>query len=554
MQHDNEKHPDSKAESTPIVDDVLPEAPLPVEAKEPVAPTTEEQPTATEVPPGEVTDDVPDQVGVLPMDIEYDDDYVETTVESTVTAPDPLISERKPIGVSKREPLKILFGDPNGTASAINRHLHDAAAFESPEATNDWRDSVMEGYKNYYVRNMTYEATATRAGGEWDSGITVGDKRYRAANQNLPVASGELLTGVKALTRVMRSMGMGAIIQVPLWNSGIWVGIKAPADGELLELERMIANEKIALGRMTKGLIFSNTSVYITGHLVTFILGQIHSTTAPSDDINELKKLIRVSDIPSMVWGLICAIYPDGYPFDQPCTADLSKCHHTTSALLNLTKLQWVNRAALSNEQKAHMTRRTTKSTAEQITKYQAGFSEDPLVAKVSVTDTLSLELAVPSIQQHEDSGYAWVEGIIKSTEDAFGSTLRGKERDDYTMDMAKTMAIRQYSHWIRRIEITDENGAISGIEDLSTLEASTIQLSSSEELKSKIIKAIATYIDATTVCLIGILNFACPKCGELQMKGNGAETRVIPLDIVSIFLTLQRHKIEQALSDAQIL
>jgi len=495
---------------------------------------------------------VPDEEAPEFGNLPDEDKYTEPKVESTLINP---LDTRKANANNAQTrglpPLSILYGTLAGTVDLLNSQVDDAR-IDDPKAQAAWVEAVEEAYPNYFRTangRAPFEESVT-ARGEWGQGIEINSVRYAGRSQRLPVESGERLVGADALARVTRAVGMGAIIQIPCWHSGIWVSIKAPGDVELYELERRIAMEKVALGRMTKGLVFSNTSVYIAGHLINFILSHLYSSTAPTDDPATIKKILKTQDLPTLIWGMVTAIYPGGYPYRQPCMTDITKCTHIVEALLDIGKLQWVDRSMLSDKQKAIMTQRSARTTQATIDEYQSEFGLRVGANVAKLNEQMTIEFGSPTIEMYENSGYSWVEAIVSATDSQFGNNLTGKERSDYISDVARTTAPRQYSHWVKAIEVTDEKGITTRIEDRASIEACTVQIASVDDVKRTFIKAVGAFIDATTVCVIGYLNYACPKCGELQMKANGPKSRIIPIDMMQVFLTLQRHKIDQALRE----
>lgn len=478
--------------------------------------------------------------------------YEETVIGSTIVD---ALEPQRPVKPTDRTadmpPLRILYGTLEDTVNVLNAQVD--SEIKDPENYNTWSEVVEDCYSNYY-RGLTnrkpFEATVSDPGRVWAPNVEAAGTKLGPRRLNLPNTDGNVLRGGVAMNRVAKAMGMGMIVQVPLWHSGFWVSIKAPGDVELYELERRIANEKISLGRMTKGLVYSNTSVYVASHLINFILENVYSSSLPVDSIDQMKKSIKVSDVPTLIWGMLSSIYPNGYPYQQPCMSDLTKCNHIVSAMLDIGKLLWVDRSSLSEFQTKHMINRNSRMALDQIERYQSEFNHASKYSNIQLNDMMSVELDVPNIELYENTGYAWVEGIVRATDEAFGDKLVGQERDNYISDVARTTATRQYSHWVKRINVTDERGVTSPIEDREDIEANLYQISSDERMRRHFVDSVCGFIDDVTVAVIGYVNYACPKCGELQMKANGPKSRIIPLDMMSVFLTLQRHKIDLALKD----
>ena len=118
--------------------------------------------------------------------------------------------------------------------------------------------------------------------------------------------SSGVTSGEAAVLKVKARLGLGSIVPIPLWHTGGWITIKAPSNAAILELNRRIAAEKITLGRITNGMVFSNTTIYIQSYLMNFVLAHVYDTTFGTKDPEELKKIILTTDLPSMVWGMVC--------------------------------------------------------------------------------------------------------------------------------------------------------------------------------------------------------------------------------------------------------
>lgn len=481
--------------------------------------------------------------------------YEEPQYGSNVTMADNYRRERKPsdkIGVKFGPEMHLTFLP--GTINAVNRAVLRSGNVNDLEGYKRWEAALGEAHA-LYNRDDRFESTVTESG-EWDQGLIQDGKRYRIGMSRLPFESGVKISGYEAAARVSRALDMGEIVMIPLYHSGFWISLKAPTNAALYELESRIAKEKITIGRMTKGYIFSNTAVITTSLLLDFIMDHVYDTNAPHRDKKWLMDNIKITDIPTLAWGMACTIYPNGYPMEQPCTANPQNCTYVDEAMVELTKLQWVNNSALTEEQRILMARRTSKRTEDEIHKYQNGFIVGESKRQVKLNDKLTVCLTVPSLSLYVDSGSRWIEGLREAMEMNYGGSNKFSERDRdaYITDMASTVAARQYSHWIERIETTEVIKGIDNVavvEDLASIEQSTALISSSIENRRKLITAVGEYIDAVTVAVIGIVNAPCVKCGELVMQGKtGAFSRIINIDAVMVFLTLQRQKLDQVLED----
>jgi hypothetical protein len=346
------------------------------------------------------------------------------------------------------------------------------------------------------------------------------------------------LKGNRAVMRVLEKLKLGSLYQTPLWNTGIWITFRPPTETAIVELNRQIAADTVELGRSSYGLIFSNTAVYTVNRLIEFALSHIQDTTLKIDlsDINAIKKVISAQDIPTILWGLACALHPNGFNYRRACTTNPDKCHHIEEGLIHLAKLLWVNRNGLTDWQRIHMSNRTPNSkTIEEIDRYK---SELKVGEKRSyeLVEGFNVILKTPSIVEYIDAGYQWIESIVTLTEEAAGSGLSAEEKNSHIIRHGQATSLRQYVHWVSELNL-DSNV----IDDKETLYTTFDALSSDETINNKFMEHIADYINKSTISIIGIPEYNCTNCGEIQ-EGNKSipeHSNIVPLDVTQLFFTL---------------
>lgn len=407
-----------------------------------------------------------------------------------------------------------------------------------------WMQSYLKGIE-HLLKGDAQSASVEREGSTWRQKVDVEGDLLGAGRPRFGKSSSNVISGEKALMKATSALGLGSTVQIPLWHTGIWVSIKAPSEKALLELERRIGADKVALGRYTSGMIFSNTSVYTVNHVVNFVLNHIYDASVKNITPDALKALIKTTDIPTLVWGIACAIYPNGYNYARPCTTNPAECQHVVKGLLNIAKLFWTDNDALSPHQRRHMQRRTDKFSDEELTRYQNEHVRGG-TRVVTLKDELRLHLHVPSIQDYEASGFAWVDSITDMLEGAFGVSLRGSDRDNYIIDQGRLTALRQYSHWVSRVEVGEDI-----IEDKETIEELLETLSSDEDIADSFFEEVGKYIDDASISLVAIPKYDCPSCGGEQTAETLDERHphLLPMDTIRIFFTLLDQRIFKALT-----
>lgn len=420
-----------------------------------------------------------------------------------------------------------------------------SAVSESSKDIQQWYVEMQTAMR-CLVRGNVYQSALNRKDSHWRQHVEFNDQQLSAGRLLPKDHGGATLSGEAAVLKVKSILGLGTIITIPLWHSGIWVSLKAPSDAALLELNRRIASEKINLGRQTMGMVFSNTSVYIKSYLVNLVLAHIYDCSLPEYDVDVLKSTILVTDIPHLIWGILCTIYPSGYTLHEPCVANPADCQYVARAKINLTRLCWVDNSALNDVQKRHMVKRRQKFTSDEVKAYQKAYHYS--TKEVSLKDGLKAVLKVPTVAQYEDSGYKWVDGIIKMTEDAFDVTLRGEQREQYIENQGAITALRQYSHWIDEFLLGDDENGFASIVDRETIDDLCNEFSGDLTIRNTLLEHIGHYIDDSSISIIGYPNSPCPSCGGHYRGEKDFIPDLIPLDIEQVFFILIRQRLRRAL------
>jgi hypothetical protein len=381
---------------------------------------------------------------------------------------------------------------------------------------------------------------ATREGSDWNQGLVHGDRLIRAGKA-------KLRDNADPVMRIRNEMNLGGLIQIPLWHSGYWITLKTPSDSALLELEQRMSMEKVTLGRQSNGLIFSSAEVYTKSHLIDFIFDHVYSVTLDSKDPALLRSITLDSDYTQLVWGMAVACYPAGYPLLQPCIANPNKCEHVVEALINLSRISWLDQSRLSTAQRAHMLNRTNPSSLTKIKEYQTEFSA-MMHSEISIHDNVALRLRVPTLEESRTIGYSWVESILTTTQKAFGSRIADGAREQYINNQALMTSLRQYGHWCDAVIRNGGGDAEEVIDDRAAVDEIITMISSDEAVVRKVYKAVTTFIDKSTISMIALPKYACPKCQKEPDAKYLRHPKLIPLDVVQVFFTLRDQKVTNKL------
>lgn len=363
----------------------------------------------------------------------------------------------------------------------------------------------------------------------------------------LDAGSGKNIKGERAVLTVLSHMGMGTLFRGPLWNTGIWLTVKAPNETRLIEFARQIVDAKITMGRSTYGVSFSNHMVY-TAELFMELLQECTYNSTANEKIN-LADIISVQDFMTIVWAIACSIYPNGFSYQRSCVSAPDKCHHVVEERINVARLQWVNQNALTADQLRFMSNKKNRSVSlEEIQKYQAQFAVNHGVSRDLVSKTgrkLSVQLKVPTMAEFINVGQRWVEGLSSMVINALGAEAGLDARNQYMTDLANATSSRQHLHWVYSLSV--DTDVITDADAIEEIFANVISVDN--DLREQFAQHVLDFTNKTMTTVIGIPNFTCPACGGQQHHTEGeiegeAPPAIIPLEAVSTFFDLQFQRI----------
>jgi len=406
---------------------------------------------------------------------------------------------------------------------------------ESSKEGVEWMNRVAAAkfsvpYKGWFDRTAERPDAKYRQSVQSEKGpLTAGGLKFNDA-VNTP------LSGERAVLRVRALTGLGSVIMVPLWHSGFWLTLKAPTESALLELDRRLNEEKIELGRLTWGLAYANNSVFFAGWLMDFALSHVYDTSLKPEVSANLRSRISALDIPLVVWGLACTIWPNGFPYARAVMDQTNQQNKIIKEKVNVGKLLWVDTASLTPWQIAHMAQRHGSSmTAESLERYKNEFTRGK-GRNIKLTENLIMALRTPNVDEYLTSGQKWVNTIVAMVDKAFGMEGNADIRDKYIMDQGKATNMRQYGHFVESLEA---GGSI--IEDAETLDETLDVLSSNDDIATEYFKGIKEFVEDSTIAMIAI-----PVTEAAEVSDLPRFPHLLPLDVMSVFFTLTVQKVAQ--------
>lgn len=386
-------------------------------------------------------------------------------------------------------------------------------------------------------RDNRFAASVEKEGSAWRQAVdSEGGGKLSPARPRIKDPADGVVTGARAVQRIRSILGLGSLLQVPLWHSGFWITLRAPSEGELLELHRRIADAKVTLGRQTYGLVFANTSAYVAAELVQFVLEHLHDTTLKQG--TDLRKYLKVHDLQTLAWGMACVIYTKGFQYSRPVLVGEGEEKKEVKGLLNVGKMFFTDTAALTPWQISHMAKRAGNTmSAEMLERYQSEFTNRE--RQVELVPGLKMTMKVPSIDEYINSGHRWVEGITDMVDRAFQQPPEAEIRDRYITQQGRATSMRQFAHWVKSVDEDGEGGM--SYEDPDTLEQLLNTLSEDDQVRDKYFKAIKDFTDDTTISVV-----ATPAVNEKEENRLPRFPRLVPIDALYTFFILLVQKTEK--------
>lgn len=362
-----------------------------------------------------------------------------------------------------------------------------------------------------------------------------------------------------------RSMaGMGTNTRIPLWNSGIWITMSVPKEVDVLYTIEKIANDALLIGTDTGKFIGTMHDAVYYNSLVEFILNHYQDSNLKLENREDIVNYILLSDVPSLVCGMISTMYPDGYSVTRSCKNNYvlvedgkTKCNHTVTGLINPSLMIIKNNKLITPEMIVHMSKRNSSVSVEEVKQYQLVTNPGNKNKVIKVSDNTynndyEVTLSIPSLGAYAQCLNIW-RSDLENELDRFleaGDDI-DKKREKATK-LLNTNYLSYFLSYVKSIKQTQ-------LDTLDVLDTSVLPedsqyhtIKSYLEMMSSITPIINTfeteirdYIHNSTVVIVGLPNYVCPSCQELQAVKNGRDyDNIIPIDMLKLFFTLSQIRV----------
>lgn len=468
-------------------------------------------------------------------------------------------SRIKAMGLDEKEELQLRIEDIIGLPSVPQDIAIEGVSrtpnMEIPANKESmlWQRRASEAYNTVSDGDM-YLGSLIREGSNWTNKLSHNNKPLFSTHPKLPATSRQL-GGEEGVLRMAYHLGTGALNNVLLPHSGIYITFKPPSEDQILEVNRLIISEKIKLGRETYGLAFTNYTVYTMRTLVEFALSNIYNSTLninndnkDSKDSKDIKDYILIQDYPILLNGFAATMYPKGIMYESPCMTDPTVCTHVSKEVIAMNKMQHDDSTRFSESHLAHLLdRRANSRSTSEVKQYQNTLL--PVANKeVRLVSTEGQEVFVtlksPSINDSISHGTEWIDSIVNIVESKAGADIPVENKEAHFRHHARASEMNHYRHFVKSVRF----GEFSEIESAEDVHKQLTAMSQNDGLRSSFLEEVKKYINDSTLSIIGIPTFSCPACGGVQPTGTTTDNKelkeIIPLDAQQLFFDLITRKL----------
>lgn len=425
-------------------------------------------------------------------------------------------------------------------------------------------DLTEDEYDNYIAdiqfRKFTVkDNTLVKEADKLANSVEYGNDTFQTKIQKFSKQSGRI-KGDNALARFSSLLGVGEPITVPLWHSGFSITLRPPTQRSVIILENMISGNEIELGRNTNTMIYSNYSVIYNRIVSDFILEHIITTTLDIPETDDIRKYILINDFYPILNALLGSMHPKGYIITKSCSNTIqiegndTVCSSIISANIDFKKLLWVDRTKINKYMLNHMSKKLPNShTVNDILEYQKQISDiKNSQIKLDLENNVNIDLNIktPTLLDHINLGEKWINNIITDAETVFTNDDNTEAKNKKIKEMATSNILGIYNSYVTSIDTRTDNGNIT-IDNPDNITTALADISYNNEAFNIFKDKIKEYINNTTIALVAIPSYKCPKCNkeDLSSSDNPSFKNFIPLNLLELFFVLCIQRINKQIN-----
>ena len=384
------------------------------------------------------------------------------------------------------------------------------------------------------------------------------DQSQRTRSRRTSIRNtGGNLTGLRAKAAIMDALGMSTLFTLVLPHSGLVAIVSPPVAAEIIDFQYILDTSKINIGRTIGGSNYGTATWYINDKLVDLFISKLSYINLKDSSPENIRSLLDPMDIPTIAWGLACTMYPDGYVFNRTALLDNGKTEHVMGRIWLPDMAIYAN-SRLSTRQKQHLIKaENTAMSNEEILSYRRDWKKEEDVAKFerlvhtrkiikkagTEIQDMYVELGQSNMENYVEHGSAWDVYIKDAISETLSMASDENIRSRYLSDKIQTTALREYSHFIRKIRIerylegSDKSETITiDIDSQESLTETLDGISNVPEIRNKLVEIVVEYINKQIKVVYGV-----PTISEYEEKHNTTpvSNKIVPVNTVIAFFTL---------------
>lgn len=377
--------------------------------------------------------------------------------------------------------------------------------------------------------------------------------------------TGGLLKGEKAVNRMNSLLGASVPVVVPLWGSGIRVTI---AGIKLTDVQSIVSRYNIKIGDLgwrTLGASFTADDMLRNVVIIDEILAKVVKSTLTNTTIDNLKAVIKATDIPVLIAGALKSLYRGGYPinpicrnveagkcsFDNPIQLDGDTGKFKTDQLLEFGRISVANRYRVSNDDLNMLNAPLGSKSVDEVLAHQKKMYPAEVIGPLNDDgDALfSIVPRVPSIAQYQSYSQQWISDCEMRVNDIVSKSGLSMPAHVESMHNKNIVAISEImksgieNAWIDKIIISQDDieETIDGDETVYKLIVGDFGMRYADEIRD----AMRKYRESCTRAVVGIPEYICPVCKE-HHQGPEHIPSLVPIDVASYFLAIGGWQLQQ--------
>lgn len=384
------------------------------------------------------------------------------------------------------------------------------------------------------------------------------DQSQRTRSRRTSIRNtGGNLTGLRAKAAIMDALGMSTLFTLVLPHSGLVAIVSPPVAAEIIDFQYILDTSKINIGRTIGGSNYGTATWYINDKLVDLFISKLSYINLKDSSPENIRSLLDPMDIPTIAWGLACTMYPDGYVFNRTALLDNGKTEHVMGRIWLPDMAIYAN-SRLSTRQKQHLIKaENTAMSNEEILSYRRDWKKEEDVAKFerlvhtrkitkkagTEIQDMYVELGQSNMENYVEHGSAWDVYIKDAISETLSMASDENIRSRYLSDKIQTTALREYSHFIRKIRIerylegSDKSETITiDIDSQESLTETLDSISNIPDIRNKLVEIVVEYINKQIKVVYGV-----PTISEYEEKYNTTpvSNKIVPVNTVIAFFTL---------------